>query len=60
MKHPYPTGTAVWTTTRSGAPILCCVLSYLPCEYLLQSPTHGYAIVRMRREVKRVRTAKED
>lgn len=41
-------GQEVWTETTSGEPIKCTVIKYNADEawYLLDSPEHGYAIIR--------------
>lgn len=54
MKKALPAGTSVWTETISGEPIMCSVLEYdeIDHEYLLDSPAHGYAIVRGANAVK--------
>lgn len=45
-------GMTVWTTTTSGEPIQCTVICEEHGEFVLDSPSHGYAIRRGHREIK--------
>jgi hypothetical protein len=48
-------GALVWTETQSGSPIQCTVIkpdTIIEDEWLLNSPSHGYAIQRHISEIK--------
>lgn len=50
--EPTP-GETVWTTTTSGEPILCTVVGKEDGQVELDSPAHGYRIMRHAHEVAR-------
>lgn len=47
-------GETVWTTTTSGESILCTVVGEVDGQIELESPSHGYTILRHPHEVDRI------